>query len=218
MKQEQALKTSDVAELLGVSIKWVARLIDEGSLEGWRIPGGRERRVAPRALYDFMQRHDIPTARLQRMLEARGVSQRSSNALVALAEPREGAELAEALERGATFTADSCADAVTMGMRLGTGRYQLVIFELGMVDPEQLRAACAALLELPPTLVVASRRATTATLQGMVRNKIVDFAMGWPWQADMLIARLKGTRPCQPAGSNSEAVDQDGPPPRQGHG
>lgn len=51
------LGTTQIALALGCSPKWVANLIDRGTLVGMRMPNSKHRRVHPAVLEEFMQRH-----------------------------------------------------------------------------------------------------------------------------------------------------------------
>lgn len=57
------LTTGQVARQLGVSIRYVAELIDKGKLLGIRLPYSNHRRVHPAALKDFEERHGFSSAR-----------------------------------------------------------------------------------------------------------------------------------------------------------
>jgi two-component system, OmpR family, response regulator VicR len=57
------LTTGQVAAITGLGQNTVIRLIDRGVLRGFRIPGGRARRVARRELEEFMRANGIPDQR-----------------------------------------------------------------------------------------------------------------------------------------------------------
>lgn len=51
--------TTEVARICGVSTRTVQNWIDAGLLQGWKIPGGRERRVNQEPLDAFLAKHKI---------------------------------------------------------------------------------------------------------------------------------------------------------------
>ena len=62
------LTTGEVARLCNVSAPTVIKWIDTGLLEGYRIPGSKERRVQREALVSFMKEHRIPLDELEAAL------------------------------------------------------------------------------------------------------------------------------------------------------
>ena len=52
--------TGQVADLCGLSQQTVIRCFERGELEGFKIPGSRDRRIPEKALLKFMQKHGIP--------------------------------------------------------------------------------------------------------------------------------------------------------------
>lgn len=63
--------TGDIARLCQVTKRTVITWIDSGKLKGYRIPGGRHRRVAAPDLVAFMKGHGIPD--LERHLPRRRI-------------------------------------------------------------------------------------------------------------------------------------------------
>ena len=56
----RTLTTGEVAKICNVATRTVAKWIDSGELKGFRLPGGKNRRVLPECLIAFMKRNDIP--------------------------------------------------------------------------------------------------------------------------------------------------------------
>lgn len=54
------LTVGQVAAILGVSHRTVAKLADGGELEHWTVPGSSHRRFARHAVEAFRVRHGIP--------------------------------------------------------------------------------------------------------------------------------------------------------------
>ena len=59
-QQNSVLTTGEVAEICNVAARTVSKWIDCGRLEGYRIPGSRDRRVTREALENFMRTHGLP--------------------------------------------------------------------------------------------------------------------------------------------------------------
>jgi excisionase family DNA binding protein len=58
--EKDALTTGEVARICNVAARTVSKWIDAGRLEGYRIPGSRDRRVHVAALEAFVAAHGIP--------------------------------------------------------------------------------------------------------------------------------------------------------------
>lgn len=59
-RAEESLTTGEVARRCRVTKRTVIKWIDSGRLKGYLIPGSTHRRVAARALADFMRAHGLP--------------------------------------------------------------------------------------------------------------------------------------------------------------
>ena len=59
-KGTNVLTTGQVARLCNVATRTAAKWFDTGLLKGYRIPGGKDRRVPIAELERFMKEHNIP--------------------------------------------------------------------------------------------------------------------------------------------------------------
>ena len=57
---KKVLTTGEVANICNVAPRTVSMWVDRGLLEGYRIPGSRDRRVPVAELVRFMKEHNIP--------------------------------------------------------------------------------------------------------------------------------------------------------------
>lgn len=64
-KRKDILTTGQVAQICKVAPRTVTKWFDSGQLRGYRIPGGRDRRIPANELVRFMKAHDIPTDALE---------------------------------------------------------------------------------------------------------------------------------------------------------
>ena len=67
---KDVLTTGQVAKLCNVTIRTVIKWFENGHLEGYRIPGSRDRRFPRENVIRFMRAHGIPLGELER--ESRG--------------------------------------------------------------------------------------------------------------------------------------------------
>jgi excisionase family DNA binding protein len=60
MKAKKVYTTGDVANICNVSSRTVQKWLDEGLLEGYKLPASKDRRVSPKNLREFMIKYNIP--------------------------------------------------------------------------------------------------------------------------------------------------------------
>ncbi len=58
--EKDVLTTGEVAEICKVAPRTVSKWFDSGELEGYRIPGSKDRRIPLPALVKFMKKHRMP--------------------------------------------------------------------------------------------------------------------------------------------------------------
>ena len=59
-KGSNVLTTGDVAKICNVAPRTISKWFDKGLLNGYRIPGSRDRRIPIAELAQFMAAHKIP--------------------------------------------------------------------------------------------------------------------------------------------------------------
>ncbi len=64
-KRKDILTTGQVAQICKVAPRTVTKWFDSGQLKGYRIPGGRDRRIPTSELIRFMKSHNMPTGGLE---------------------------------------------------------------------------------------------------------------------------------------------------------
>lgn len=64
-KRKDILTTGQVAHICKVAPRTVTKWFDSGQLKGYRIPGGRDRRIPASELIRFMKCHNMPTGGLE---------------------------------------------------------------------------------------------------------------------------------------------------------
>jgi excisionase family DNA binding protein len=57
---KDVLTTGEVAKICNVAARTVSKWFDSGQIEGYRIPGSKDRRIPVQSLMKFMQEHGIP--------------------------------------------------------------------------------------------------------------------------------------------------------------
>lgn len=60
--------TGEAAALCGLSLKTITRCCDNGTLNGFRVPESKFRRIPRKELLSFMARHGIPLDKVEPLL------------------------------------------------------------------------------------------------------------------------------------------------------
>lgn len=61
MPEDRVLTTGQVAKICRVAPRTVSKWFDRGQLQGYKIPGSRDRRIPIKQLLQFMKEHGLPT-------------------------------------------------------------------------------------------------------------------------------------------------------------
>ena len=64
-RRKDIYTTGQVAQICKVAPRTVTKWFDSGQLKGYRIPGGRDRRIPAAELLKFMKAHNIPVECLE---------------------------------------------------------------------------------------------------------------------------------------------------------
>jgi excisionase family DNA binding protein len=136
---KDALTTGEVARICNVAARTVSKWIDAGRLEGYRIPGSRDRRVHVRALEAFVAAHGIPVSAAGTdagNTDHRSPSPRGSRTRVLVVDAdRAAAEtVREVLEGLGTHEVRTAAEALSAAFECGTWNPDVVVFDRSAGD------------------------------------------------------------------------------------
>ncbi|MEW6744888.1 MAG: response regulator [Planctomycetota bacterium] len=113
--------TGQVAKICNVTIRTVIRWFESGLLEGYKIPGSRDRRIPHESLVRFMRQHQIPLAKLE------GAGRKR----VLIADDDEGivAVLQEQFERFGFFEVHTATSGYDAGLKTARLRPNLLLLD-----------------------------------------------------------------------------------------
>jgi excisionase family DNA binding protein len=118
---KDVLTTGEVAKICNVAARTVSKWFDSGQIEGYRIPGSKDRRIPVQALMSFMQEHGIPFDGLM-----------SGNTRVLIVDSDK--EVCETLERvfadQTEYVVQSCSNPFTAGVECERFRPHVMLFDL----------------------------------------------------------------------------------------
>ena len=118
---KDVLTTGEVAKICNVAARTVSKWFDTGQIEGYRIPGSKDRRIPVQSLMNFMQEHGIPFDGLM-----------SGNTRVLIVD--KDTEVCKTLERvfsdQTEYVVQSCSNPFTAGVECERFRPHVMLFDL----------------------------------------------------------------------------------------
>ncbi|MFO0894967.1 MAG: excisionase family DNA-binding protein [Phycisphaerales bacterium] len=146
---KDVLTTGEVAKICNVAARTVSKWIDSGRLEGYRIPGSKDRRVPVATLLGFMKKHNIPLD---------GFMSGAPRVLVVDADQETAATLRKVLSEQTRFEVRTSATAFTAGVECERFRPHVVLVDesIGTREMEAFAAQVRQGEDLAGTRLVAT--------------------------------------------------------------
>lgn len=136
--EKDALTTGEVARICNVAARTVSNWIDAGRLQGYRIPGSRDRRVHVSALEAFIAANGIPVT-------ANALSGTAALRVLVVDADRSASEtLREVLSGLGEFTVETASEPLAAAIACGASAPDAVVFDLSAGDPGQFVTALRA--------------------------------------------------------------------------
>jgi excisionase family DNA binding protein len=127
--EKEALTTGEVARICNVAARTVSKWIDGGRLEGYRIPGSRDRRVHVSALEHFVTTHGIPFTPETPQASA------ATRVLIVDHDRTATETVREVLNDLGGYTAETASDALSAAIACGSSAPDVVVFDCSAGDP-----------------------------------------------------------------------------------
>jgi len=163
MPSKPVLTTGEVASILKVAARTVSKWIDSGRLEGYRIPGSRDRRVRREALDTFIASHGLNAL-------AETAPSAGTRVLVVDADTATAELLAGAIRSETGHAVDSARTAFEAGVALARAAPAWVVVDaaIGMAEVTGLTAWIRA--TAPGTRLVVTGHAFTPQDESTLRQ------------------------------------------------
>lgn len=145
---KDVLTTGEVAKICNVAARTVSKWFDSGKIDGYRIPGSRDRRIPVQALKSFMLEHGIPID---------GMMSGTTRVLVVDSDKDVLATLERVFEEQTEYIVQSCSNPFVAGIECERFRPHVILFDLSFCEDDYssftngLRAAD----ELQATKIIA---------------------------------------------------------------
>jgi excisionase family DNA binding protein len=118
---KDVLTTGEVAKICNVAARTVSKWFDSGQIEGYRIPGSKDRRIPVQALMNFMQEHGIPFD---------GLMSGNTRVLIVDGDKEVCATLERVFADQTEYIVQSCSNPFTAGVECERFRPHVMLFEL----------------------------------------------------------------------------------------
>ncbi|MFM1830443.1 MAG: hypothetical protein RLZZ558_783 [Planctomycetota bacterium] len=184
MPSKPVLTTGEVASILKVAARTVSKWIDSGRLEGYRIPGSRDRRVRREALDAFIASHGLNAL-------AETASTAGTRVLVVDADTATAELLAGAIRSETGHAVDSARTAFEAGVALARVAHAWVVVDaaIGMAEVTGLTAWIRA--TAPGTRLVITGQAFTPHDETMLRRAGATTILRKPFTLRMVLQVLE---------------------------
>ena len=191
--EKDALTTGEVARICNVAARTVSKWIDAGRLEGYRIPGSRDRRVHVAALESFVAAHNIPVSQC--------APAGSACMRIVLADPDRAATEAvrQVLADLGGFTVETASDALGAAIACGAATPDAIVFDIRAGDPVAFVTALRTRPAFARTKFVAAAPASEAAAESLLRRGF-DAVLRKPFAVRALLEALGGRAALRAAG------------------
>lgn len=169
-KRKDILTTGQVAQICKVAPRTVTKWFDTGQLKGYRIPGGRDRRIPAAELIRFMKMHNMPTDQLERD---------KVRILIIDSDWQMANTLAESLRRNPSFSVDIANSGFDAGLIAQKIVPHVILIDLmaSDIDADHICKNVRKNPELGTTKVVALAEGLKENEAQAVLNKGYDFCI-----------------------------------------
>jgi excisionase family DNA binding protein len=159
--EKDVLTTGEVARICNVASRTVSKWFDSGQLQGYRIPGSKDRRIPVSNLMQFMKKHNIPMD---------GLMSGAPRVLIVDSDPTVGETLRKVLAEQTRYDVRVACGAFAAGAECEKFRPHVMLLDVHMPEAET-GAFCAFVRsneELQMTKIIGmSSRLTDGQIAGL---------------------------------------------------
>ena len=120
---KDVLTTGEVAKICNVAARTVSKWFDAGQIEGYRIPGSKDRRIPVQSLMNFMQEHGIPFD---------GLMSGNTRVLVVDNDKEVLSTLERVFSEQTQYVVQTCCNPFTAGVECERFRPHVMLFDLSI--------------------------------------------------------------------------------------
>ena len=182
-ERKTVLTTGDVARICNVAPRTVSKWVDTGRLRGYRIPGGKDRRIPLDQLIRFMKSHGLPL---------NGLESGRTRILIVDADLAWCETIREVLESQRGFEVMAASASLEAGAACASFKPRVMVVDLDLpgADPTTLMRFCQCQPDLADTAVIAmGRYLSNSQGEGLIEHGF----SGWlskPFEMAALVQRI----------------------------
>jgi excisionase family DNA binding protein len=182
--EKEVLTTGEVAKLCNVAPRTVSKWFDSKQLEGFRIPGSRDRRIPTKNLLRFMKANNIPMD---------GVFSGRPRVLVVDDASEVTQQLTELLKQQGRYEVRTASNPFLAGMECERFRPHVVLLDihLGECDPNCFAKAIRSNDDLALTRIVAMSGKLTDGQLASLRMQGYDGFLKKPFSGKQAIEEIE---------------------------
>ena len=182
--EKDVLTTGEVAKICNVASRTVSKWFDSGQLEGYRIPGSKDRRIPVSNLMTFMKLHNIPMD---------GLMSGRPRVLVVDFDEQVGSTLQRVLAEEADYDVHISTNLFEAGLECERFRPHVILFDVDMAG-DLTDSVCKALREcdeLQGTRIVAVTSRLTEGQVAQMGSRGFDGVLRKPFTVRQVIESLE---------------------------
>lgn len=185
-RQRDVLTTGEVARVCNVAPRTVSKWFDSGKLQGYRIPGSKDRRIPLQQLVRFMKTHGIPL---------NGLESGNTRVLVAENDSTHAETLSRALTGHAQYDVQVARSALEAGILAESFKPHVMLLDirlLGLEGRESVRII-RSFPDLQSAKLVAVSDSTRDGESETLRQQGFDAALIKPFEVSQAVRVIEET-------------------------
>lgn len=181
---KDVLTTGEVARICNVASRTVSKWFDSGQLEGYRIPGSKDRRIPMANLLTFMKQHNIPMD---------GLMSGRPRLLVIDSDDQVGMTLERVLAEEADFDVRATTSLFEAGVECERFRPHVILLDVDLAGDgvDDIRTAIAENEELQATRLVAVTARLTEGQVAQLASKGFESVIRKPFTVRQVIETVE---------------------------
>jgi len=181
---KEVLTTGEVAKICNVAPRTVSKWFDSGQLQGYRIPGSKDRRIPMPQLIRFMKEHNIPMD---------GLTTGQTRVLIVDDDPEVVSVLRKLLGEQSNYEVETATDGFEAGMHCQRFKPHVLLLDIHLGDGDGRRVADLVRTsdDLQITRIVAMSGKLTDGQSSQLRSQGFDAFLKKPFQVRQVVEAIE---------------------------
>ncbi|MCB9849052.1 MAG: response regulator [Phycisphaeraceae bacterium] len=181
---KEVLTTGEVAKICNVAPRTVSKWFDSGQLQGYRIPGSKDRRIPMPQLIRFMKEHNIPMD---------GLTTGHTRVLVVDDDPEVVSVLRKLLSEQSNYEVETATDGFEAGMQCQRFKPHVLLLDIHLGDGDGRRVADLVRTsdDLQITRIIAMSGKLTDGQASQLRSQGFDAFLKKPFQVRQVVEAIE---------------------------